>query len=220
MKIETIIFDLDGTLIDTEPAAALAVERCFKNWKLEIDPKDAAFVTGRTWANAFDYLLGKYKLPVTRELALDQVIDVYRQALEKNLPLVPGSIAAVKALAPHYPLGLVSGSHRREILWALGKMGVLTHFSTILGSEDYPASKPAPDGYLAAMKIMKTDGKHTLVFEDSTAGIESARTAGAWVVAITSTNHFSQTTKKAQLEIPDLSPVTAEWVKDLSKKLK
>lgn len=214
MTIETIIFDLDGTLIDTEPVAARAVESCFKKWKTELDPKDSEFVTGRTWANAFDFLLGKYKLPVTREEALNEVIEVYRQSLEKNLPIVPGSVAAVEALASHYPLGLVSGSHRREILWALGKLGILNHFKVVLGSEDYPASKPAPDGYLTGMKLMKSEAQRTLIFEDSTAGITSALAAGAWVVGITGTNHFGQITRQAHCEIQDLRPVTAEWVKN------
>jgi HAD superfamily hydrolase (TIGR01509 family) len=219
-QIDTIIFDLDGTLIDTEPTAARAVERCFQDWKITPDAGDSAYVTGRTWANAFEFLFSKYKIPLSKEQAITQAVDLYRKLLEENLPLVPGSVAAVEALAPHFRLGLVSGSHRREILWALGKMGVLKHFQVVLGSEDYPKSKPAPDGYLAAMKTLKTEGARTLIFEDSTAGIASGRAARAWVVGITSTNHFSQSTNQAHDHIADLRPVTAEWVTNLSKKLK
>ena len=217
-EIKTIIFDLDGTLIDTEPAASAAITQCFQGWGIEVEPQDAAFITGKTWATAFEFLFKKYKIPVTADKASKQMMSCYRAALKEELIEVKGSVEAVKNLAQHYPLGLVSGSHRSEILFALDKLGITKSFQVILGCEDYFRSKPAPDGYLRALALMEAKPQATVVFEDSEAGIDSAIAAGIWVVAINSTNHFDQDTGKAHASVHDLQGVNSEWIKAASKK--
>ncbi len=216
LQLQTIIFDLDGTLIDTEPSAALAIQECFSEWEMNLQSEDASFVTGRTWNSAFSYLFKKYAIPMPEEQAKKRMMDCYRKKLEENLTIVPGSIKAVQSLAADYPLGLVSGSGRSEILWALNKLQIQNHFKIILGAEDYAQSKPNPDGYLKALTSLQMPPESCLVFEDSTAGITSARSAGTWVVAITSTNHFRQDISKAHFKIPDLTEVTPDWIRNLS----
>ena len=217
--IDTILFDLDGTLIDTEPTAADAVRECFTDWGMDLNPRDATFVTGRTWSSALDYLFRKYPPPIPEEQAIRRIMDHYREKLETDLVIVPGSVEAVKSLAGHFPLALVSGSSRKDILWALQKLGILEHFEVILGAEDYAQSKPEPDGYKKAMTLLGKAPEHGLVFEDSLAGITSARNAGLWVVAITETNHFNQDTSFAHAHIRNLKPVNPEWIAKLAEKL-
>jgi HAD superfamily hydrolase (TIGR01509 family) len=215
-SVQTILFDLDGTIIDTEPAAARTIQECFKIWGIQIEPQDAAYVTGRTWDSAFSYLFGKYRLPVSSNEAKTHMMSLYRKTLEADLCLVPGSVKAVESLASHFSLGLVSGSVRSDILWALRKLNIEQHFEVILGAEDYPQSKPQPDGYLKAIQTLDTEPQLCLIFEDSTAGIASARAAGAWVVAITATNHFQQDHSLAHFKIRDLTEVDATWIQNLS----
>ena len=212
--IDTVIFDLDGTLIDTELAASNAVADCFKSWGIAISDEDSHYITGRTWDSALTYLCARHPIPVSREDAGRKMLDAYRSKLETDVLFVPGAAEAVRALAPHYRLGLVSGSFRSEILWALRKLDVLEHFGVILGAEDYPRSKPAPDGYLKALELFGAQARRGLVFEDSEPGIASARAAGLWVAAIHATNHFGHDTSAAHVTIPDLRCVTPDWVRD------
>jgi HAD superfamily hydrolase (TIGR01509 family) len=220
MKIKTILFDLDGTLVDTEPAAAYAVSQAFKSWDVDVTGEDAAYVTGRTWEKAFEYLFRKYKLPVSLDVAAEFVIGEYRKALREKLVVVGGGAEAVQALAPSYPLGLVSGSHRQEIFYALDFLKIRRHFKVVLGAEDYKKSKPDPEGYLQALKLLGAKAEETLIFEDSEPGIASARAAGAWVVAISGTNHFRQNTSAAHHSIADLSGVSPQWVAALESQLR
>jgi HAD superfamily hydrolase (TIGR01509 family) len=215
MPIQAIIFDLDGTLIDTEPSAARAITDCFKTWNIQVDPNDAAYITGRTWENAFRFLFQKYEMPIPAQQASLMIMNRYRELMQTECLPVPGSEQAVKALAPHFSLGLVSGSYRAEILWALKKLGIFDHFKVVLGAEDYPRSKPAPDGYLKAFDLMGIKPECVLIFEDSEAGIASAKAAGARVVAITGTNHFRQNNTSADHFLPDLTLVTPDWIRKI-----
>jgi len=192
------------------------MQECFKEWNLTLDASDGAYITGRTWDSAFQFLFKKYSLPIDASIAKEKVLEKYREILAQQLPIVPGSVPAVQALATRYSLGLVSGSCRKEIFWILSQLKIKEHFQIILGAEDYPKSKPQPDGYLKAIDFFKTPPSSCLVFEDSHAGIRSARTAGTWVVAVSSTNHFQQDLSAAHLCIPDLSCVNPEWIENLS----
>jgi HAD superfamily hydrolase (TIGR01509 family) len=214
-QIQGIFFDLDGTIIDTELTAATTLEKIFQEWSIDLHSDDSSFVTGRTWESAFQYLFKKYKLPISPEEAKLKILTQYRENLQEHLPTVPGSVEAVQALSAHFPLALVSGSSRRDILWALKTLKIDSHFQVILGAEDYPRSKPEPDGYLKAMDSMKLEPHSGLVFEDSTAGVASALQANLWVVAITSTNHFNQETSQAHFKIQDLRGIDQKWVDHL-----
>jgi HAD superfamily hydrolase (TIGR01509 family) len=217
--LQAIFFDLDGTLVDTEKAASIALEQSLALWGIQATREDAAEIAGRTWEAALRSLRTKYRFPLSEEETLKHVLGNYRETLQQELPLVPGGVEAVRALATQYPLALVSGSHRREILWCLERLQIQKEFSIILGAEDYPASKPAPDGYLRAMQELKIPQGAALVFEDSEPGIRSARAAGQWVVAITSTNHFGHSQSQAHHRIPNLVGVNPAWVQNLAPSL-
>ncbi len=214
--IKAIFFDLDGTIIDTEPAAGRAIEKCFEKAGIKLKAGDADFITGRTWESAFEYLFSVYAVPFPHERLKENVLRTYRQELQRELPQVAGSAEAVKSLAAKFPLALVSGSTRSDILWALDHLKIRHCFKTVVGAEDYPNSKPSPDPYLTAMKELGINPGQGLAFEDSLAGITSANAAGLYVVAISSTNHLGQDTTQAQAKIKDLQGITPKWIEEFS----
>ncbi len=210
--IRAVIFDLDGTLVHTEHLATEVLLDTYAGWGVPITESDAATITGRTWELAQDLLMKRFKIPVSREEALNTLLAGYRSRLAQGIPAVPGGADAVRALHGHFPLALVSGSHRSEIALALQSLGIEDRFDFYLGAEDYPRSKPEPDGFEAAMKRLGLKPKEVLVFEDSTAGIASARSAGCWTVAITATNTIGLDQSAAHERIVDLRGVNPEWI--------
>lgn len=211
--IRTILFDLDGTVIDSEPAALQAIMDCTKIWGVPVTREQASIVAGKKWEVAFDLLYSSYPMPVPLAEASRAIVSRYQEITHQELLVVPGVVQAIEDFSQNFELALVSGSYRKDILWALDHLGVAHHFKCILGAEDYPNSKPAPDGFLKAMAMLGAKPEETLVFEDSAAGIASALASGARVVAIESTNHFGHDQSPAHAHIKDFSGVGASWVK-------
>lgn len=213
MPIQAVIFDLDGTLVDTEAAASRASREVFARLGYTLTDADAHAITGRTWDVAVEHLAARYPLTLSARELKEALLVAYRARLETEIKLIPGARASVRAMA-RSPLrvALVSGSERSEIAYALERLGVAHDIPLVLGAEDYPRSKPAPDGYARALAELGVDARETLIFEDSSAGIASARAVGAWVVAITCANHDGQDQTRAHESVATLEGVDAHWV--------
>jgi HAD superfamily hydrolase (TIGR01509 family) len=213
MATKLIIFDLDGTIIDSEVASMQAILDCTTRWGVPVTRADAAVVVGQKWDVAFDLLFSKHEMPLPREEASAQIIARFKEIVRAELGVVPGVVEAVRDFAKEYRIALVSGSHREDVHWALDKLGITTHFELIYGAEDYDRSKPAPDGYLKALAALGVAASDAVIFEDSVAGLASAFAAGVRSVAITSTNHFGHDQSLASVSIPDFSGIGADWVR-------
>lgn len=210
--IKTILFDLDGTIIDSEKAAQQAILDCTANWGVPVTANDAASVAGKKWEVAFDLLYKRFRMPVSLEECSSAILKRYQDIFQANPTIVPGVKEAILDFAQNFQLALVSGSTREDVLWALKHLQVDHLFGCILGAEDYAGSKPAPDGFLKALKLLGANANETIVFEDSAAGIASARAAGLRVVAIESTNHFGHDQSVADARIPHFEKIRSEWV--------
>ena len=215
-EIQWVVFDLDGTLVDTELTAARVVKQWFTQHSIRVDAEDASLITGVMWSTAAKLLHQKYHLKLPLAEFERELVTSYRNAIQNEVDEVPGAAAFVRSLhAAGIPIGLVSGSARLEILHCLSELGITDLFHVILGCEDYPRSKPAPDGYLKAFGMMNAKPESTLIFEDSSAGVTSGLSAGARVCVIQSTNHFGQSTAGAHWAIPDFRGKSADWLKSL-----
>lgn len=210
--IKTILFDLDGTIIDSEPFALQAILDCTAKWGVPVTREDAASVAGRKWDAAFELLYKRFRMPLSLQETSHAIIARYEHLLHQNPKVVPGVVDAIKDFAPNFQLALVSGSIRKDVLWALRHFDVEKYFAAIYGAEDYVGSKPLPDGFLKAMKELGADPRETLVFEDSAAGIASAHAAGVRVVAIESTNHFGHDQSVADARIPHFEKIRSDWI--------
>jgi HAD superfamily hydrolase (TIGR01509 family) len=211
--IKVILFDLDGTIIDSELDAVEAILGCTKEWNVPVSREEAATVVGQKWEVAFDMLYARHEMPISQAEASRKILQRYKEILRADPAIVPGVVEAIRDFAGSFRLALVSGSHHDDVLWALRKLGVDQHFELIYGAEQYRHSKPSPDGYLQALAAMKIGKDAAIVFEDSVAGLASAAAAGIRSVAITCTNHFRHDQSNADLCIPDFTGINSAWVR-------
>ncbi len=207
-----VLFDLDGTLVDSERVYGEALARALADGQgLALTDDDTAFIIGRSWV-AIDARLRERYPSLT--WSRDQIIAACAVAAEaifaeRGLPVLPGALAAVARFADRRR-ALVTGSARQEAGHVLGHLGLLEAFEVRLCAEDVARSKPAPDGYLAACERLGVAPADALVIEDSASGIAAARAAGCAVIAVRAGNFSGQDQSAAHLIVDTLDQITVE----------
>jgi HAD superfamily hydrolase (TIGR01509 family) len=184
MDPAAIVFDLDGVLVDSEQVwdeirQAVVAERGGR-WRDEATramqgmstPEWAAYLAGPLGADGTPEELARV---VTAAMA-----DRYRAAV----PLLPGAVDAVTALAARWPLAVASSSPPELIRAVLDSAGIAGRFRAVVSSEEVPRGKPAPDVYLAAAGRLGVEPVRCVAIEDSANGLRSAAAAGMTVVAV------------------------------------
>lgn len=201
--IQAVIFDLDGTLVDTEGVAASVVQEFLEKHGISAAKRESESIVGRTWKDCATILAERFSFSQSIDSISKDLLERYEIKTSKGFKEVEGAVAAVKTLSKAYPLALVSGSTRSDIERALGALRIREYFQFYLGSEDYSEGKPSPEGFLKAMQKLGKKPAHVVIFEDSSAGIDAGRSAGAHVVAIECTNRYHQDQSKAHARIHD-----------------
>ena len=178
-----IIFDLDGVLLDYEQrwneAKEALVRETGGTW-LEEAPEVMMGMSSPEWSA---YL--RDDLGVQRDLDAinDDVVRRMHESYEDGLPLLPGALETVRALAARWPLGLASSSNREIIDVFLERSGVGDLFGATVSSEQVARGKPAPDVYLETARRLDVDPRACVAIEDSSNGLRAAHAAGMPVIA-------------------------------------
>jgi HAD superfamily hydrolase (TIGR01509 family) len=135
---------------------------------------------------------------------------VYRE----ELPLLPGALEAVEALAARWPLGLASSSNRELIDLVLRVSALERWFAATVSSEEVPRGKPAPDVYLEAARRLGVRAESCAAVEDSENGILSAKAAGMRVLAIPNPEYppAEDALAAADLVLPSVADLTPDAV--------
>ncbi len=205
--IRAFIFDLDGTLLDSEILWVEATEMFMR----EHDPDVSS-------AHVMEMVYGKSWHDIYRDIC-DRIDDLHMTLPEMETALrpyflrlaatrdirIPGSIDLLKRLAREYPVCIVSGSPGEDIAAGIELMGIADELQFYLGAEDYSPGKPHPTCFLTAARKLDVPPAECLVFEDSAAGIVAAKRAGMACVAIAQPDRPRQSVEDADLVLADLN---------------
>ncbi len=213
-----IIFDHDGTLVDTETPDIQACRMLYEELDVVFDAQQwAALVAGSMagYHTLLSELAQQHGNSLTPDDLWKRLRELWRITYQK-VELAPG----VKQLLPAlhragYPLAVASASDRAWIERWMSTFYLLPYFQAIASSDDVTHNKPAPDVYLFAAQQLGVSPQDCLVFEDSLTGVKSAKAAGMTVVAVPS--HITQNLdfSHADVIIAGLEVVTLEWLAEL-----
>lgn len=212
-----ILWDLDGTLVESEAMSGEAMRRVLKSGQgIEINDEDVSFIIGRSWVDIHGQLLSRYpRMAWSMDELIAQVAHERETIIDvEGLLVLPGAIEAI-ARFEALPMAIVTGSSRAEADQALGAMGLSQSFSVVLAAEDVPTSKPSPEGYLMAANELRVDPRECVVFEDSSAGIGAGRAAGCQVVAVSVGNYAKQDQSAAHRVISTLKEASWDFLAEL-----
>lgn len=214
MSLDAFIFDLDGTLVDTEllwaeALCAYLADRgclCRRDEMLHI-------VFGRSWTDIYRDITTRFSaLAVTpaRVMAVELRTYYLRLRAQKADIVIPSSAALLKTLAKQYPVIIVSGSPHADVEEAVRLLDAVHEVRFVLGAEDYAEGKPSPAGFLAGARKLGVAPCRCLVFEDSRAGVAAAKAAGMWCVALDRPDAHPQDLSIADWVIRDLAEFSVE----------
>jgi HAD superfamily hydrolase (TIGR01509 family) len=185
-RIDAVLFDLDGVLVDTEPWWDDVRRRFAESHGRSWGPDDQHAVMGansRQWAAI---IRDRLRLAdMTEDEILEEVVDgVLARYQSEPPPEVPGAVAAVRRIAGGRPVAIASSSHPAVIRAAVDALGLHDALGAIVSSDEVSHGKPAPDVYLLAASRLGVDPARCLVIEDSVNGVRAGRAAGMTTVLI------------------------------------
>ncbi|HTT51557.1 MAG TPA: HAD family phosphatase [Streptosporangiaceae bacterium] len=201
------VFDLDGTLIDSEARSREAWLHVFETRGLPPDEELIRSFIGRRGVDMHSLLLAR--LPDHDPAELMAATSAHFHAPDQPpLGPLPGAVRLVRSIsAAGAPLALVTSAGRRYAEESLTALGVRALFSVVVTAEDVTVGKPDPEGYRAACRALGEPPAACVVFEDAPAGVAAAKAAGAYCVAV-ATSHDAAELAAADRVVPDLTWVT------------
>jgi HAD superfamily hydrolase (TIGR01509 family) len=188
-RIEAVVFDLDGVLVQSEELWDAARKELAHDHDVEWpdDATDAMMgMSSKEWSR---YMHDEVGVPEAPDEINRKVLEWVEKRYRDDLPWIPGAREAVRRIGTEFPLGLATSSNREIIDIVVEVGGFEDILKVTVSSEEVDKGKPAPDVYLEATKRMGVDPRKTAAVEDSTNGLLAARAAGMRVIAIPNDAH-------------------------------
>ena len=208
-KYKAFLFDMDGTLVDSEPLKGEALART------------CAYFGGKASADTYKNIMGESIETVARyffraagispdmDSFLSRFKETYRELLSGNARLIGGVRDFIEKLSlQNAKIGLVSSAYKWMVMNVLSQIGLSERFDIVITQEDVERHKPDPQAYLLAVERLEVDAGDTLVFEDSTAGLTAARRAGCDIIAVMHDFNSSHDFSNSLLQIKDYRQLT------------
>jgi len=181
--IKAVIYDLDGTLIDSEREYLKANAQAAQALGYPYQPADFLPLVGvdeRAYHQALAAMMNETEIPEFTRLSQKIVAMVMQRP-----PLMRDTKATLEAVAErHVVQAIVSSNHRSYVQQVLAAAQIADFFAAIIAFEDVPAAKPDPAGYLRMQALLHVNRDEVLVVEDSQVGVTAAQNAHLPVVQI------------------------------------
>jgi len=201
-KIKAILFDLDGTLIDSEYFY-------YSNWAPILENDYGLRITFEDWIKNFaghtlarnvELLNTVYNLPVDQEAMWTATRAAYARSDMRQIRLMPFAKEVLDFVkAQEWMIGLVTSSYQSTVDTVLGSHQLLDYFSFFVTRESVQNPKPNPEPYLLAVDQLQMQKEAVIVIEDTSTGCMAAQAAGLYCIGVS-----KQAVERERLEIADV----------------
>lgn len=217
--IQTVIFDMDGVIVDTEPVHKYAYYKHFEELQLDIPEEVYTTFTGNSTKNVYQKIKDNYGVLTEVEELVLRKRALFNDAFDTkpDLELISGVRALIEDLYRNeIQLILASSASMSTINRVFNRFELFPFFSHIVSGENFPKSKPDPAIFLHAASLSIAAKEHCVIIEDSTNGVKAAVAADIDCIAYHSINSKMQDLRGAKYFISDFAEFKAADIKTLS----
>jgi HAD superfamily hydrolase (TIGR01509 family) len=217
--IQTVIFDLDGVIIDSEPVHLRIERQMFDELKIEMSFEEHCTYTGTSPQNMWEKIVDKYEIMSSNSADLvEKQHAIYMDYLltEKDLHPIPGVVRLIRELkANRFQLIIASSATMKVIDVVLARFELSEYFMAKVSGSELIHSKPHPEIFLIAARLGNSPPTDCLVIEDSKNGITSAKAAGMKCIGFSNPNSGNQDLSAADVVIKSFDEVTTNFIRNL-----
>jgi len=185
-KIKAAIFDMDGTIADSEKIAKWVSKDFFAKRGIVLRKDEERDIFGLNWKDLVREVLERKGMEYDQQIK-NTLKERYVRNMRKKVEAIPGIYELLDDIKKDLKLALATNSRIREVDIICKKLGFDKYFEVKLARNHVKNAKPHPEIYLKAAEILKVSPRQCVVFEDSITGIKAAKAAGMFCIAITNT---------------------------------
>lgn len=176
---DALIFDMDGTLVDSGQLHEFAWSEMLNKYGIPIDRPLMRSLAGVPTKATIEVLLEKFKL--TASATLDEMNDFKEKLVHDSMHKFVKPTALIEVAKKYHgkkPMAIGTGAYTQEAETILKLCGLDQYISAVVGADQVQNPKPAPDTFLRCAELLGVDPKKCVVFEDSKLGLQAAASAG------------------------------------------
>ncbi len=213
-KIKGIIFDLDGTLIDSmqiwyDVDRKFLMENGVENPPREISEK----VKRMTVEQSSDFFIKQFGLKCTQKYVINRIEELVRIEYEERIPLKPYAIELLDYLDSRgIPYGIATATYSSLAEAVLKRHVIYDRMKFILTDREYPRGKKFPDIFMGAAELLGTNPEETLVVEDSLHSVKTAKNAGFITAAV-----YDKASETDRTELEKISDYYFTSIKEIER---
>jgi len=211
--IKAVVFDMDGTIADSEKIAQRVTKEFFSNRGIILTREEEKIIFGLNWKDLVKAILKSRGLEYNQNIK-NTLKERYVRTMSRDVKALPGVYDLLAEVNKNLKVGLATNSRHREVDIIFDKLGFHEYFHLKLARDHVKKGKPDPEIYLKAADTFSVKPFECVVFEDSIIGLMAAKAAGMQSVAIVNTYSREELSDKADLIIDGYKDI------DLSKILK